>query len=334
MTVWAMIIITHTVFLHLYYEFPLVQSATDSVVFNGTIAGLGFFYGFAFRFISLGNHSVNTTVSYAALILAGMLIVLLSFKHVMLFIFATDATFVLFVNDTLILRATASGLYFAIIILLYYLLKYTEDLHEKVLNEANLQQIIQQTALDALKSQLNPHFIFNSLNSISSLTISNPEKAQQMVIKLSDFLRRSLQNGDKKTRTLAQEMETIQLYLDIEKIRFGDRLSVLYKISDECLSVQLPNMILQPLFENAIKFGLYDTLDDVEIITSAVVDKSILTITITNPYDSKTQPPKGKGIGLKNTEQRLKIHYRLDHVIVTTKTNDTFAVTLNIPVSL
>ena len=330
-TVWAMIIIAHTVFLHLYYQFSLLASSTDSLIFNGAIAALGFFYGYAFRYISLGNHKINTFISYAALVLAGTLLVLMGFKHLMLFVFADQELFVLFVSDTLIWRATASSFYFAIIILLYYLLKYSEDLQEKVLNESNLQQIIQQTALDALKSQLNPHFIFNSLNSISSLTISNPGKAQQMVIKLSDFLRNSLQNNESKTHTLSEELKVIQLYLDIEKIRFGDRLSIVEEIDEGCNAAQIPNMILQPLFENAIKYGLYETLDSVEIVTKVRLEDQQLIISISNPYDPKTQPPKGKGIGLKNTEQRLKLLYELDHMMTTTKTSDTFSITLHIP---
>ncbi len=333
-TVWAIIMIAHTVFLHLYYQFPLLESITDSVTFNGLIAGLGFFYGYAFRYISLGSNRINTLISYAALVLAGTSLVLFGFKSLMLFIFSDQELFVLFVNNTLLWRVTASGFYFAIIILLYYLLKYSEDLQEKVQNEANLQQIIQQTALDALKSQLNPHFIFNSLNSISSLTISNPEKAQQMVIKLSDFLRNSLQINEKKTHALSEELEVIRLYLDIEKIRFGDRLNIQYDIAEGSLSTQVPNMILQPLFENAIKYGLYETLDHVKIDTKVHLENDYLIITISNPYDAKTQPLKGKGIGLKNTEQRLKLLYGLDHTVTTTKTSDIFTITLHIPLHL
>ena len=299
-----MIIIAHTIFLHLYYQFSLLESAADSLIFNGLVAGLGFFYGYAFRYISLGSHSVNTFISYSALVLAGTLLVLLGFKSLMLVVFADQEIFVLFISDTLIWRVTASSFYFAIIILLYYLLKYIEDLQEKVLNEANLQQIIQQTELDALKSQLNPHFIFNSLNSISSLTISNPEKAQKMVIKLSDCLRSSLQNDEKKTHTLSQELEVIRLYLDIEKIRFGDRLSIKYEISEECQSTHVPNMILQPLFENAIKFGLYETLENVEILTNVKLNDNHIVITISNPSDSKTQPPN-----------KLWIFVKLSHVL-------------------
>ncbi len=326
-----MVIIAHAIFLHLYYQFSIVESTIDSLTFNGSIAGLGFFFGYAFRYISLGSHSANTLISYVALVLTGTILVLLGFKNLMLLTFADQELFVLFVSDTLLWRATASGFYFAIIILLYYLLKYSEDLQEKVRIEANLEQIIQQTALDSLKSQLNPHFIFNSLNSISSLTISDPEKAQQMVIKLSDFLRNSLQDNEKKMHPLSQELDVIRLYLDIEKIRFGDRLSVKYEISEESQSAQIPNMILQPLFENAIKFGLYETLEDVEIVTHVSVKDNHLVITITNPYDSNIPPPKGKGIGLKNTEQRLKIHYGQDRMMTTTKTRDTFSVTLFIP---
>jgi LytS/YehU family sensor histidine kinase len=122
----------------------------------------------------------------------------------------------------------------------------------------------------------------------------------------------------------------IRLYLDIEQIRFGDRLQVNYEIDEGCHTAQVPNMILQPLFENAIKYGLYETLDNVEISTTAHLKDDHLVITISNPYDPKTQPAKGRGIGLKNTEQRLKLHYGIDHSLTTTKTSDTFTISLHI----
>lgn len=329
--VWSIIMIAHTAFLFWYQQYELRLSLIDSLVFNLIVGGMSFGYGYAFRYISIGNTSASNIVSYASLVMAGVLIVLFGFKNLMPILLPADGEFISFVQTTMLWRVTVAAFYFAIVIMVYYLLKYSEDLHDKVANEARLEQIIQQTELDALKSQLNPHFIFNSLNSISSLTISNPEKAQQMVIKLSDFLRNSLQNDEKKTHSLSEEIDVIKLYLDIEKTRFGDRLIVNYDIDDHSLKAKVPNMILQPLFENAIKYGLYDTLEEVQIVTKVELINNQLNISITNPYDPKTQPKKGRGIGLKNTEQRLKIHYGFDHMMKTSKTNNTFTVQLIIP---
>jgi len=183
-----------------------------------------------------------------------------------------------------------------------------------------------------LKSQINPHFIFNSLNSISSLTLSTPEKAREMIVKMSDFLRYSLVQENEQI-TLKDELDQINTYLDIEKIRFGDQLIFESAVDAECLNGQVPRMILQPLFENAIKYGVYESMEPVTIKLFCENMNCELSITITNNFDPETIIKKGEGIGLANIRQRLQLNYGNRDLLMTRLENDQFTVNLRIPQS-
>ena len=186
-----------------------------------------------------------------------------------------------------------------------------------------------------LRSQINPHFLFNSLNSVSSLTITDPEKARDMVIKLSDFMRYALSKKDEQPVSLRSELENLRLYLEIEKVRFGDRLSTEENIDAECLDVKMPVMILQPLYENAIKHGVYESTERVNIRTSVKCRNGFLEIVISNNYDQTvTTPSKGTGTGLMNVSKRLDIFYSKRASMKTTKENGIYTVSLFIPTEL
>jgi LytS/YehU family sensor histidine kinase len=179
---------------------------------------------------------------------------------------------------------------------------------------------------------MNPHFIFNALNSISSLTMSDPEKAQEMSINLSDFFRRTLAVKDINSIPLLEEIENINLYLKIEKVRFAERLKFNLELSEECNEILIPNMILQPLVENAIKHGVYESTETVSInLRCKIVDRN-LEITITNNYDSTTTSNIGEGIGLSNINSRLKLIYNQSNLISISKSNNLFKVILLIPI--
>ncbi|MEQ8574197.1 MAG: histidine kinase, partial [Fulvivirga sp.] len=185
--------------------------------------------------------------------------------------------------------------------------------------------------LEMLKSQINPHFIFNSLNSVSALTLTNPDLAHEMVIKLSDFLRLSLGRSNKELHNVEEELKQMNLYLDIERIRFGDRLSLSQDINEICMKHSLPVMILQPLYENAIKYGVYGQLEKVEISTKCHCDEGTLFLSITNNYDSTSAPQKGKGIGLKNIRNRLELIYGPSDLVTIEKNKNIFTIHLQIP---
>jgi Histidine kinase len=222
---------------------------------------------------------------------------------------------------------------FLLIILTYYLFTSLFNLAEKRAKEAKLETLVRETELKMLRSQINPHFLFNSLNSISSLTITNPEKAREMVIKLSDFMRYSLSRKDEKPVTFRSELENLKLYLDIEQIRFGDRLTTEEYIDGNCLEVRMPVMLLQPLYENAIKHGVYESTEKVKIISKAVIDGGFLSISISNNYDNAPASLKGTGTGLLNVSRRLELFYGSKGFIQTQKEDGIFTVRLYIPVT-
>jgi len=227
-------------------------------------------------------------------------------------------------------KAGLGALIYVLISIFYYTFIYSSRLEEKSKEEARLKELVTQTQLNELKSQINPHFLFNSLNSVSYLTIAEPEKAQEMVIKLSSFLRYSLKHKQNQPVTLAQEIEHIKLYLEIEKVRFGDKLQTRFEI-EACEECMIPNMILQPLYENAIKYGVYETTSQVEIRTKAWKEKDRMIFTISNNYDIDAIAKKGEGIGLFNIKRRLGLVYGDATLLTVTNENQIFTATLEIP---
>jgi two-component system, LytTR family, sensor kinase len=208
---------------------------------------------------------------------------------------------------------------------------YYQNFKEKVKKEGELKALIREAELHALKSQINPHFLFNSLNSISSLTMSDPARAQEMVINLSSLMRYSLKHGQEEKVTFGTELQNIKLYLAIEKVRFGNKLQPVYKVDENCFKSSLPNMILQPIFENAIKYGVYEATEPVEIVTEASCNGEVLEISVSNTYDPGIRSKKGEGIGLRNIRERLKIIYGNPGLLRIKDNKKIFTIMLNIP---
>ena len=194
------------------------------------------------------------------------------------------------------------------------------------------EKFSKEAELFKLRQQLQPHFLFNSLNSISALTASNPEKARHMIHQLSDFLRGTLKKDEQQWNTLEEELQYLQLYLDIEKVRFGHRLQTELIFSDEALRYKLPAMLLQPVVENAIKFGLYDTTGEVLIRLEGTVNNNNLKVTVQNPFDPETaQPVKGTGFGLSSIQRRLFLLFARHDLLNAKDENEHFITTLLIP---
>lgn len=223
---------------------------------------------------------------------------------------------------------------YCLIVLAYYLFVSLHNLSEKNAREARLESLVKETELKMLRSQINPHFLFNSLNSVSSLTITDPEKARDMVIKLSEFMRYALSKKDEQPVTLRSELENLRLYLDIEKVRFGDRLSTEEIIDENCLDIKMPVMILQPLYENAIKHGVYESTELVNIKTNVSCKSGYLEIKISNNYDLIPSSVKGTGTGLLNVNRRISLFYGNKASIKTSKENGLYTVTLFIPAEI
>jgi LytS/YehU family sensor histidine kinase len=220
---------------------------------------------------------------------------------------------------------------YIIYVVFFYAVNYYKGFKEKLQNESQLKALVKEAELHALKSQINPHFLFNSLNSISSLTMTDPKRAQEMVIDLSQLMRYSLKHDQNEKVTFQHELENNKLYLHIEKVRFGRKLNPVFEIDKKCLQAKIPNMILQPLYENAIKYGVYEATDPVEIETRCKCSDEVLEVIITNNYDSNVISKKGEGIGLRNIRERLQIIFGSPHFLKIDDNKKEFKVTLTIP---
>lgn len=197
--------------------------------------------------------------------------------------------------------------------------------------EASMQAMVREAELQKLQQQLQPHFLFNCLNSINAMITLKPEEAKKMVLHLSDFLRTTIKRADEHWVRWEEEWNYLQLYLDIEKVRFGYRLEIITRFDDSVRSWRLPTLILQPLVENAIKYGLYGTTDKVTIEIEAAAKDQFLQIRITNPFDKDAQPPKGSGFGISGLKRRLYLLFARNDLLEIKTLNDRFTVILRIP---
>ena len=207
-----------------------------------------------------------------------------------------------------------------------------EEQRQMNARKTEAEQLAREAELFKLRQQLQPHFLFNSLNSISALTISEPEKARHMINQLSEFLRGTLKKDEKQWNTLQEEMQYLELYLDIEKVRFGYRLQTNVICEEDALNLKLPSMLLQPVVENAIKFGLYDTTGEVLIQVNAKKQDNSLEVSVENPFDPETsQPLKGTGFGLPSIQRRLFLLFARQDLLITKKEDNYFTTTILIP---
>jgi two-component system, LytTR family, sensor kinase len=208
----------------------------------------------------------------------------------------------------------------------------TEEEAENLNRRNDTQRLAKEAELLKLRQQLAPHFLFNSLNSISALIGSRPEQARKMIQQLSDFLRGNLKKEEQQWVLLAEELQYLELYLDIEKVRFGHRLTTLIDADEASLGMRLPPMLLQPIVENAIKFGLYDTMDAVTISIRARIEGSYVRIEVKNPFDPETtRPKKGTGFGLSSIQRRLYLLFARPDLLETHVDNNQFTTIVKIP---
>ncbi len=329
--IWLIVALAHTAVLYFYFELPLAASLEDSLVFNILFAGLGLGFWYIVKYSS--PESKDNFRPMVTLIITGLFAVGLWIwvGTSILELLQVDPTYRTFLQDSRIWRLVSGSLYYAVIILIYYLISYNQNLQEQKSRQLQLATAAKEAELKMLKFQINPHFIFNSLNSISSLTLSNPQKAQQMIVKLSNFLRYSLGKDNRDTNLLQDEIENIKLYLDIEKVRFGDRLVFETNIHQGCNDCRIPNLILQPLFENAVKHGVQESIETIQVTLSAERLHSALFIEVTNNFDEEAVSQKGAGIGLKNIKQRLALLYGSEDLLQFEKNGSLFKVTVEIP---
>jgi two-component system sensor histidine kinase AlgZ len=194
-----------------------------------------------------------------------------------------------------------------------------------------LRLLAREAELAAFKSQIDPHFLFNCLNSISALCGSEPQAARTMSIRLGEFLRSSLRLAARDLIPLTEEIDLARAYLGIEQVRFGDRLIFEERVDANALTVEVPALVLQPLLENSIKHGLAHQVSGGTITLTGKRDGGRLELCIENPVDSDSALAQGDGIGLTNVAGRLELLYQGNVRLAVERGEEIFRVTLDLP---
>ncbi|WNB18645.1 sensor histidine kinase [Marivirga arenosa] len=236
-----------------------------------------------------------------------------------------------FLDQVFVLRAFIISIilvFYTVLININAKIKEQKEIEER---ENKIQQLAKESELYQLKQQLQPHFLFNSLNSISALINQKPEKAREMTLQLSDFLRNTIKKEANNWITAEEELKFLKLFTDIENVRFGHRLAIKFQFNDELMEMKLPHLLIQPILENAIKHSLYTLENDVEINVLFDQYQNNLRVRITNPYDSKVGQAKGSGFGLDAVNRRLFLIFGRYDLLKITDQDQTFMVDLTIP---
>ena len=244
----------------------------------------------------------------------------------------TGSVYFNFLKSSLTIRFSMDFLaigWMAMISIIYY---SQIDQKENEIRKTEAERLAREAELYNLRQQLQPHFLFNSLNSINALIGFKPDEARRMIHQLSDFLRGTLKKDDQLQVPLTDELQHLNLYLDIEKVRFGHRLQTEISCDERAGHALLPSMLLQPIVENAIKFGLYDTTGDVVVSLRAEIEDNYLILMIQNPYDPQTsRPNKGTGFGLRGVQRRLYLIFARNDLVETHANDNIFTTTIKVP---
>jgi len=311
------------------YGVTNVEAAVDSTISNLLLAGSCLLIGHNMRYYLPGKEKYW----YVLVISFALSCVWLFIVRIVLWtIFKTDSTYVSMLGHSALIRFGIALLMMEMVTamsLLWYSQKEQKSIEERK-NEA--EKLTKEAELFKLRQQLQPHFLFNSLNSINALIATQPEQARRMIQQLSDFLRGTIKKEEQQWVKLSEELQYLRLYLDIEKVRFGHRLSDEIRSDEASDDMKLPPMLLQPIVENAIKFGLYDTIDDIVIRIYAHLNNDYLEVMVENPFDPETSVPKqGTGFGLSSVKRRLFLLFARNDLLQTRIENNLFITVVKIP---
>ncbi len=307
---WILITAIHVLVLIFFYRVEIRPALVDGIVFDSILAiiALGLWYPVKYMQTG-GSRRLGLVLNYLGVAVLTLALWLTAGYFIVELILGEDNEYIPFLDQSMPWRVVSGALIYLVVLLIYYLILYYSNLQEKIHLEADLKTLVKESELNMLKSQINPHFIFNSLNSINALILTDQKKAQDMIIKLSEFLRYAMKYNQKEKISLHEELYNTRLYLEIEKIRFGEKLQVENRIPEEYGKCMIPNMILQPLIENAIKHGVYESTETVTITLDGKVSDDLMNITIINNFDPEQPVRRGNGMGLKNVQNRLMLIY-------------------------
>lgn len=304
-------------------------SASDAILSNLILAIGGYAISNGMRFY---QPSQKKAIYLLATTLVLALLCVTITRWTLTQIFPDETAYLIFLNRTFLIRFLFSGLIITLISVMSWAWFFFREQSEAQARKADSEKLAREAELSKLRLQLQPHFLFNSLNSISALAGTRPDEARRMIQQLSDFLRGTLKKDDQQLVCLEEELQHLQLYLEIEKVRFGHRLNTEVNQHKETEKMALPSLLLQPIVENAIKFGLYDTIGAITIRITARAENNTLIVEIENPFDPETTLPRqGTGFGLNSVQRRLYLLYARNDLLTTRQHENIFITEIKIP---
>lgn len=325
---WLVLMGDHALLLY-WFDLPLKYAAVDSLISNITLLGICLLIMNTIRYYLPGReHFLNLTIM--CLVLTGFW--LASSRWLLDLTLGDNIFYESFLTRSLIIRYSIGVLVVGIVTMVAINWHSWFEQKETDRRKTDAERMARDAELYKLRQQLQPHFLFNSLNSINALIGSRPAEARKMVQQLSDFLRGTIRKEETQWVSLQEELQYLQLYLDIEKVRFGNRLSTNIEIDEATLALKLPALLLQPIVENAIKFGLYDTIGETVIELKTSLDNQELIVEVSNPFDPETaSPQKGTGFGLKSVQRRLYLLFGRADLLQTSSRDQHFVTRVRVP---
>jgi sensor histidine kinase YesM len=328
--VWGLIIISQILILTLIVDLDFLSAFLQSIIQNGSFAALGFGIWYVVKY----NISTERNIrAFLVFIISGLLIVIIwmGFNFVVENLIVKMSEGAIEFQRHHLYQFIIGVFLFSIFALSYRLLILLNNYNEKSKSEEKLKTLLTESKLNTLKAYINPHFLFNSINSVNALIATDPDKAREMLVNLSDYFRYSLKQKDINFISLEDELHYTFTYLEIEKLRFGDRIEVKIEMDENVKTTRLPVMILQPLFENVIKHAVSESLVTVHLSFTAKIEEGFLNMQLVNNYDPESVSRKGSGIGLSTTVERLNLIFGNKNLLNYSKRDGIFSVELKVP---
>jgi two-component system, LytTR family, sensor kinase len=311
-----------------HYGFTWKMSILDSAISNILLAATSVLIVYTFHYY---NPKTNRYSYIIGLITILTIVWMLVSRTTLMLLIEDKKDYYGFFSNSFPLRFMFGMLVLgcmALVSVLWYTIQEQQEIEQR---KSEAEKLSKDAELFKLRQQLQPHFLFNSLNSINALITVQPQQARTMIQQLSDFLRGTLKKEDHLWISLEEELQHLNLYLEIEKVRFGHRLNTDVK-NDAAADSKMPALLLQPVVENAIKFGLYDTTGDIVITIRSWTENNHLKVQVKNPFDAETSSPKkGTGFGLTSVQRRLYLLFSRNDLLETVTDNNYFITTITIP---
>lgn len=328
---WIFWTLVGTLLIH-QFQYSWIVSFADAAVTQLDFTIAGYCLNASLRYMRPSAKNLLNVLAFSITVAALFTFIILPYGMPLVMDYITTPIgYASFLRDSMIVRFVMGWMQLLFVAAIGWMWYFIEEQQTGQRMKSDTEKLARDAELSQLRQQLQPHFLFNSLNSINALVVSQPELARKMIQQLSDFLRGTVKKDDRQLVSLEEEIHQLSLYLDIEKVRFGYRLKSEIKADEASKLCKLPPLLLQPIVENAIKFGLYDTIGEITISIAATVEEKNLVIRVTNPFDPTTSQPKGTGFGLNSISRRLYLIYFNNNLLDTTANDSTFTTTIKIP---